>query len=60
MMEAFPEYTAPRYLLRDRDKIYGEEFRQRILGLSLEEVLCAPARPRQRACVERLIGSIQT
>jgi hypothetical protein len=24
MVEAFPEDTAPRYLLRDRDKIYGE------------------------------------
>src|SRR5215471_7339324 len=56
MMEAFPEDTAPRYLLRDRDKIYGEDFRQRIQGLSLEEVLSAPASPWQRAYVERLIG----
>ena len=59
MMEAFPEDTAPRYLLRDRDKIYGEDFRERIQGLSLEEVLSAPASPWQRAYVERLIGSIR-
>jgi putative transposase len=59
LMEAFPEDTAPRYLLRDRDKIYGEDFRQRIQDLSLEEVLCAPASPWQRAYVERLIGSIR-
>ena len=59
MMEAFPEDTAPRYLLRDRDKIYGEDFCQRIRGLSLEEVLSAPASPWQRAYVERLIGSIR-
>jgi hypothetical protein len=30
MVEAFPEDTAPRYLLRDRDKIYGWDFRERI------------------------------
>jgi transposase InsO family protein len=59
MVEAFPEDTAPRFLLRDRDKIYGEDFRQRIQGLSLEEVLSAPASPWQRAYVERLIGSIR-
>jgi putative transposase len=29
LIEAFPEDSAPRYLLRDRDQIYGEEFRYR-------------------------------
>ena len=33
MIEAFPEETAPRFLLRDRDQIYGEEFRRRVAGL---------------------------
>ena len=37
--------TAPRYLLRDRDKIYGSDFRERIGGMSIEEVLSAPASP---------------
>ena len=59
IIETFPEDTAPRYLLRDRDKIYGEEFRQRIRSLGMEEVLSAPASPWQRAYVERLIGSIR-
>ena len=59
MVEAFPEDTAPRYLLRDRDKIYGRDFRERIRSLSIEEVLSAPASPWQRAYVERLIGSIR-
>ncbi len=59
MVEAFPEDPAPRYLLRDRDKIYGCDFRERIRGLSLEEVLSAPASPWQRAYVERLVGSIR-
>jgi putative transposase len=59
MVEAFPEDTAPRYLLRDRDKIYGYDFRERIQSMSIEEVLCAPASPWQRAYVERLIGSVR-
>ena len=59
MVEAFPEDTAPRYLLRDRDKIYGRDFCERIRSLSIAEVLSAPASPWQRAYVERLIGSIR-
>ena len=59
MIEVFPEDTAPRYLLRDRDKIYGHDFHQRIRSLRIEEVLSAPASPWQRAYVERLIGSIR-
>src|SRR3989475_2631522 len=57
--EAFPEDTLPRYLLGDRDKIYGCDFRERIRGMSMEEVLSAPASPWQRAYVERLIGSVR-
>lgn len=45
MVEAFPEDTAPRYLLRDRDKVYGRAFRKRIRSLGIEEVLSAPASP---------------
>ena len=59
MIEAFPDNAAPRYLLRDRDQIYGREFRERIRSLNIEEILCAPARPSQRAYVERLIGSVR-
>jgi len=59
MVEGFPENTAPRYLLRDRDRIYGCEFHQRIQGMSIKEVLSAPASPWQPAYVERLIGSIR-
>jgi putative transposase len=59
MVEAFPEDIAPRYLLRDRDKIYGEDFRERIRSMGIEEVLSAPASPWQRAYVERLIGSLR-
>jgi putative transposase len=59
LIEAFPEETAPRYLLRDRDQIYGEEFRLRIAGMKIEEVITAARSPWQNPFVERLIGSIR-
>ena len=59
MVEAFPEDSAPRYLLRDRDQIYGEDFRQRVQAMSIEEVITALHSPWQNAYVERLIGSIR-
>jgi transposase InsO family protein len=59
IIEAFPEDTAPRLLLRDRDRIYGEEFRRRVAGMRIEEVMTAPHSPWQSPYVERLIGSIR-
>ena len=59
VVEAFPEDTAPRWLLRDRDAIYGEAFRQRVAGMGIGEVLSAPASPWQNPYAERLIGSIR-
>ncbi|MCH7886110.1 MAG: transposase [Planctomycetes bacterium] len=59
VVEAFPWEEAPRYLLRDRDKVYGAEFRRRVRSLAIEEVLTAPRSPWQNPYVERLIGSIR-
>jgi putative transposase len=59
LREAFPFDQIPRYLLRDRDKIFGDEFRRQVRGMKVEEVLSAPRSPWQRAYVERLIGSIR-
>jgi putative transposase len=59
MIEAFPEDRAPRYLLRDRDQIYGEGFRLRVKGMQIEEVIIAPQSPFQNPYAERLIGSIR-
>src|SRR6266849_790233 len=39
IIEAFPEETVPRFLLRDRDQIYGELFRCRVAGMGIEEVV---------------------
>ena len=59
MVEAFPFDSAPKYLLRDRDRIYGDEFRKQVEVLGIIEVLSAPRSPWQRAYVERVIGSIR-
>jgi putative transposase len=59
LIEAFPEDSAPRYLLRDRDQIYGEEFRLRVKGMQIEEVITAPRSPFQNPYAERVIGSIR-
>jgi transposase InsO family protein len=59
LLEAFPWDSAPRYLLRDRDGIYGEKFREAATSLGIREVLTAPRSPWQNPYVERLIGSIR-
>ena len=45
MLEAFPFNTAPTYLLRDRDRIYGQEFRNQVGVMNINEVLGAPRSP---------------
>jgi transposase InsO family protein len=59
LVEAFPWETAPRYLLRDRDVIYGGQFRSRAKSMGIEEVLTAPQSPWQSPYIERVIGSIR-
>ena len=59
LVEAFPFDTAPSYLLRDRDGIYGEIVQRRIKSLSIEDVSTAPQSPWQNPFVERVIGSIR-
>ena len=57
LMQAFPWDTAPRYLLRDRDRIYGDAFRIQAANMLITEVLTAPRSPWQSPYLERLIGS---
>ena len=59
LRDAFPWDTAPRYLLRDRDRIFGDDFRKQVKAMSIKEVLSAPRTPWQRAYVERVIGTIR-
>jgi transposase InsO family protein len=59
VVEAFPWHEVPRYLLRDRDRVYGAFFRQRLEHMGIEEVLITPRSPWQNPYVERLIGSMR-
>jgi transposase InsO family protein len=59
MVEAFPWETTARYVIRDRDRIYGTDFRRRVEGLGLHEVPIAPRSPWQNAYAERFIGSLR-
>jgi putative transposase len=42
MIEAFPDDRAPRWLLRDRDAVYGDAFRRRVAGMGMSEVMSIP------------------
>ena len=59
IINAFPYDEAPRFLIRDRDGIYGEYFKDRMKGMDIEEVLIAPPSPWQNPYCERVIGSIR-
>lgn len=59
VVEAFPEETVPKYLMRDRDATYGTFFRNRVKNMGIQEVVSAPRSPWQNPFVERLIGSIR-
>jgi transposase InsO family protein len=57
--EAFPWDEAPRYLIRDRDRIYGTIVTRRLRTMGIRDKPTAPASPWQNGFAERLIGSIR-
>src|SRR4029077_12827921 len=57
--EAFPWDGAPRYMIRDRDRIYGAVVTRRLRAMGIRDKLIAPASPWQNGFAERLIGSIR-
>ena len=57
LVDAFPEESAPAYLLRDREQVYGQRFRHRVQGMGIDEVLTAPQSPWQNPFAERRIAS---
>ena len=59
LLQAFPYDTVPQYVLRDRDRIYGEDVRRQLKDMGITQVLTAPRSPWQTPYVERLIGSIR-
>jgi transposase InsO family protein len=59
LVEAFPRDSAPRFLLRDRNGVYGVDFRRRLQSMGIEEVIIAARSPWQTPYFERMIGSIR-
>ena len=59
LLEACAQEEAPRYLIRDRDRVYGERFSRQAKALDIREVIIAPRSPWQNAYAERVIGSIR-
>ena len=59
LTEAFPWNEAPRYLIRDRDRIYGAVVKRRLRAMGIRDKPTAPASPWQNGRAERLIGSIR-
>src|SRR5262245_34537378 len=55
--EAFPWNNTPRYLIRDRDRIYGDVALRRLRAMGIRDKPIAPASPWQNGFAERLIGS---
>jgi len=59
LLEAFPYEAAPRFLLHDRDSIFGNSFARRVESMGIGKVVTAPGSPWQNSYCERLIGSIR-
>ncbi len=57
--EAFPWSEVPRYLIRDRDRVYGTVVTRRLRAMGIRDKPIAPGSPWQNGFAERLIGSIR-
>ena len=59
LSEACGWEPVPRYIIRDRDSVYGEVFKRRLRAMGIRDRPTAPRSPWQNGHTERLIGSIR-
>jgi putative transposase len=59
LIQAFYDQKPPRYVIRDRDGVYGLQFENQLSALEIEEVVIAPHSPWQSPYVERVIGTLR-
>jgi len=59
IVEAFPWDTAPTYLVRDNDGVYGQAFTSRVRMMGIRDRPISPRSPWQNPYVERLIGTLR-
>ncbi len=59
LIQAFPFDTAPRFLISDRDGIYGQKVINSLITLGVKQVVTSRRSPWQNGYCERVIGSIR-
>src|SRR5215467_15183720 len=59
LTEPYGWQQAPRYIIRDRDCVYGDVFVRRLRAMGIRDRPIAPRSPWQNGHAERLIGSIR-
>jgi transposase InsO family protein len=60
LVEAFPgDELMPRFVVRDRDAIYGDTFERQVKAMGLRQLRTAHKSPWQNAFCERVIGTIR-
>src|SRR5215813_12838153 len=59
LTEAYAWQQAPRYIVRDRDCVYGGVVLQRLRAMGIRDRPISPRSPWQNGYSERLIGSIR-
>jgi transposase InsO family protein len=59
LIEATPWGHTPRHLLRDRDAVYGRDFRRRARRIGIDAIATPVRSPRANAVVERVIGTLR-
>ncbi len=59
LTQAFPFDTAPKYLIRDRDKIYGSEVLETIENFDMKDKPTSPRSPWQNGYCERMVGTLK-
>src|SRR5215471_12337297 len=57
--EAFPWDEAPRYLIRDRDAVYGSVVTRRLRAMGIRDKPTSAGSPWQNCFAERLIGTVR-
>ena len=59
IIQATPWGTAPRFLIRDRDRSYGRDFAARAARIGIEAIQTPVRAPKANAFVERVIGTLR-
>jgi hypothetical protein len=59
LIEARPWDSKPRHLLRDRDAVYGHDFRQCARRIGVDAIATHIRSPRANAAVERVSGTLR-